>query len=149
MPPTRPRRRFRPDGDPDVSLGQGRRIIHAVTDHGDPLPAGLEPADRIGLVRRQHLAATSSIPIRRATESATACASPVIMAAIAGPAGGGADRLDRFRADLILDPNRAQNLTVPDDVEDRLAGAPHPASSPSIAGSAGTFRSAARRGPPT
>jgi hypothetical protein len=40
--------------DPQVGLGQGRRVVDPVTDHGDPLPGRLALSDHRGLVGRQH-----------------------------------------------------------------------------------------------
>jgi hypothetical protein len=43
------------DGDADVRAGQCGRIVNAVADHGDHVPGGLQRADLLGLLVRQHL----------------------------------------------------------------------------------------------
>ena len=43
------------DGDPDVGLRQGRRVVDSVSDHRHADTAGLEALDGVGLVGRQHL----------------------------------------------------------------------------------------------
>ena len=45
----------RAHGDPHVGLGQGRRVVDAVPDHGHDRPLGLEPPDHLDLFLRQTL----------------------------------------------------------------------------------------------
>jgi hypothetical protein len=40
---------------PTSALGEGRRVVHPVADHGDDLPLGLEPLHVLGLVLEQDL----------------------------------------------------------------------------------------------
>ena len=41
--------------DAHVSGAQGQRVVHAVPDHGDHAPLGLEVADELGLVLREQI----------------------------------------------------------------------------------------------
>src|SRR5215813_9684098 len=68
------------DGNSDVRRGKRRCIVHTVADHCHFLAAGLKALDCRCLVAGSTCAATSSIPSCFATESATVCESPVIIA---------------------------------------------------------------------
>src|SRR3546814_8132008 len=43
------------DGHPDVRLGKGRGVVHAIADHRHPAPSGLQLSHLGGLVAGEHL----------------------------------------------------------------------------------------------
>ena len=132
---------------PRSAVGERRRVVDAVADHGHDPAAGLEPLDRGRLVGRQHARpATRSggMPTCAATASAVAAPSPVTSHDLDAGLGQLLDRRGRGRLDGIADRDEAGRRAVDGDEATVRPGAGRPRR-PRRAASTSTPRSTSRR----